>query len=45
VKLAIDFHVEAQGGKTVVRLVQSGFGAGPDWDDLWIALGEDRHVA
>lgn len=33
VKLAIDFHLEAQGGKTVVRLVQSGFGAGPDWDD------------
>ena len=33
VKLAIDFHIDTQGGKTVVRLVQSGFGAGPDWDD------------
>jgi uncharacterized protein YndB with AHSA1/START domain len=33
VKLAIDFHIEARGGKTLVRIVQSGFGAGPDWDD------------
>jgi len=34
VKLAIDFHIEAQaGGTTRVRLVQSGFGDGPDWDD------------
>ena len=33
VRLAIDFHVEARGGKTLVRLVQSGFGASPDWDD------------
>jgi uncharacterized protein YndB with AHSA1/START domain len=33
VKLAIDFHLETTGGRTVVRLVQSGFGAGADWDD------------
>ena len=33
VKLAVDFHLEAQGGTTVVRLVQSGFGDAPDWDD------------
>jgi uncharacterized protein YndB with AHSA1/START domain len=33
VKLAVDFHLEAQGGTTVVRLVQSGFGDGADWDD------------
>jgi uncharacterized protein YndB with AHSA1/START domain len=34
IKLAIDFHIEAQaGGMTRVRLVQSGFGDGPDWDD------------
>src|SRR5262245_39907019 len=32
-KLAVDFHLEARGGKTLVRLVQSGFGAGSDWDD------------
>jgi uncharacterized protein YndB with AHSA1/START domain len=33
VRLAVDFHLEAKGGATVVRLVNSGFGAGPDWDD------------
>ena len=33
VKLAVDFQLEAKSGGTVVRLVNSGFGAGPDWDD------------
>lgn len=33
VKIAVDFHLEGKGGTTVVRLVQSGFGDGPDWDD------------
>jgi uncharacterized protein YndB with AHSA1/START domain len=33
VKIAVDFHLEAKGGTTVVRLVQSGFGDGPDWDE------------
>lgn len=33
VKLVVDFHLETRAGGTVVRLVQSGFGAGPDWDD------------
>jgi uncharacterized protein YndB with AHSA1/START domain len=33
VKLAVDFHLEGKGGATVVRLVQSGFGDGADWDD------------
>ena len=33
IKLAVDFHLEARGGGTVVRLVQSGFGDGPEWDD------------
>ena len=33
IKLAVDFHLEARGGSTVVRLVQSGFGDGPEWDD------------
>jgi uncharacterized protein YndB with AHSA1/START domain len=32
-KLAVDFLLEARGGSTVVRLVQSGFGDGPEWDD------------
>jgi hypothetical protein len=33
VKLAVDFELEAKSGGTVVRLVNSGFGAGSDWDD------------
>jgi uncharacterized protein YndB with AHSA1/START domain len=33
VKIAIDFHLQARDGATVVRLVQSGFGDGPEWDD------------
>jgi uncharacterized protein YndB with AHSA1/START domain len=33
VKVAIDFHLETRDGGTVVRLVQSGFGDGPEWDD------------
>jgi uncharacterized protein YndB with AHSA1/START domain len=33
IKLAIDFHIEAREGGTGVRLVQSGFGDGPEWDD------------
>ena len=33
VKLAVDFHITAGDGGTVVRLVQSGFGDGPEWDD------------
>lgn len=31
-KLVVDFHLEPKGTGTIVRLVQSGFGAGPDWD-------------
>jgi uncharacterized protein YndB with AHSA1/START domain len=33
VKLAVDFHLETEGDRTVVRLVQSGFGDNPEWDD------------
>jgi uncharacterized protein YndB with AHSA1/START domain len=33
VKITVDFYIEAQGGGTVVRLVQAGFGDGPEWDD------------
>lgn len=35
VELTVDFHIEARGGTTVVRLVHAGFGAGADWDDLY----------
>jgi uncharacterized protein YndB with AHSA1/START domain len=33
IKLAVDFHLTAKDGGTVLRLVQSGFGDTPDWDD------------
>jgi len=33
VKLAVDFQLEPRDNGTVVRLVQSGFGDGPEWDD------------
>jgi hypothetical protein len=33
VQLAVDFFLEARGGKTVVRLVHSGFDASADWDE------------
>ena len=32
-KLAVDFHLETDGSKTIVRLVQSGFSDSKDWDD------------
>jgi uncharacterized protein YndB with AHSA1/START domain len=31
--LRLDFHVETRAGRTVVRLVHSGFDASADWDD------------
>lgn len=33
VRVAVDYHLEGKGGKTVLRLVHSGFGAGAEWDD------------
>ncbi len=32
-RLAVDYKLEGRGGKTVLRLVHSGFLASPDWDD------------
>jgi uncharacterized protein YndB with AHSA1/START domain len=33
-QVAVDYFIEAAaGGRTVLRLVQSGFGAGAEWDD------------
>lgn len=40
VRLAVDFRIEARGGNAVLRLVQSGFGPGPDWDDTFDGLDE-----
>jgi uncharacterized protein YndB with AHSA1/START domain len=31
--LAIDYHLRGEGGRTTLRLVHSGFGAGAEWDD------------
>jgi uncharacterized protein YndB with AHSA1/START domain len=31
--LAVDFFLEPKGSGTIVRLVQSGFGTGAEWDD------------
>ena len=33
--LVVDFHIEQARGKTIVRLVHSGFGAGASWDDMY----------
>jgi hypothetical protein len=33
VTFAVDFHLEARGETTVLRLVHSGFGADESWDD------------
>lgn len=38
VRIAVDFYVEGREGSTVVRLVQSGLGAGSEWDDMYDAL-------
>lgn len=33
VPLTVDYYLESRGGKTVLRLVHSGFGYGAGWDD------------
>jgi len=38
IKVAVDFHIEGREGMTVVRLVQSGFSASEDWDEMYDAL-------
>lgn len=35
VLMATDYYIEGRGGKTVLRLVQSGFGRDADWDNLF----------
>jgi uncharacterized protein YndB with AHSA1/START domain len=35
--LAMDWFIETRGGKTVVRLVNSGFAASSDWDEMYDA--------
>jgi uncharacterized protein YndB with AHSA1/START domain len=38
VELAVDYHLEGRGGRTVLRLVHSGFGRGADWDGEYDAI-------
>jgi uncharacterized protein YndB with AHSA1/START domain len=40
VEIAVDFHVETRDGVTVLRLVQSGFTASSDWDEMYDALAD-----
>jgi uncharacterized protein YndB with AHSA1/START domain len=32
--IVVDFEIETRGGRTVLKLVQSGLPAGPDWDSM-----------
>jgi uncharacterized protein YndB with AHSA1/START domain len=34
----VDFYLEGDGGTTILRLVQSGFGDGQDWDDEYDSI-------
>jgi uncharacterized protein YndB with AHSA1/START domain len=36
--LAVDYYIEGHSGKTVLRLVHSGFGRGPSWDDEYDSI-------
>lgn len=38
VEIATDYHIEARGGGTVLRVVQSGFGRGAEWDAEYDAV-------
>jgi uncharacterized protein YndB with AHSA1/START domain len=39
VRLATDYYLESARGRTVLRVVTSGFGEGADWDDWFAAVG------
>ena len=32
--IVVDFEIEARGGRTLLKLLQSGLPAGPDWDSM-----------
>lgn len=34
-RLATDYFLEGKGGRTVLRVVSSGFGTGDDWDEMF----------
>ena len=39
VLLATDYHLENARGRTILRVVTSGFGKGADWDDWYAGVG------
>lgn len=44
-QLAVDYFVESKAGRTVLRLVHSGFSAGPEWDKEYDSTGRGwRHI-
>ena len=38
VPVGIDYHIEGRGGRTVLRVVNSGFSASADWDEYYDAV-------
>jgi uncharacterized protein YndB with AHSA1/START domain len=38
VPFATDYYIEVRGDTTVLRLVNSGFGAGAEWDDMYFGM-------
>ncbi|HKE00066.1 MAG TPA: SRPBCC domain-containing protein, partial [Planctomycetota bacterium] len=40
VRIVVDFHLESRGGKTILRLVQSGFGDSQSWNDEFDATSQ-----
>ena len=43
VPLVVDYFLEGEGGKTVLRLVHSGFGPGADWDEEYDGINRGWH--
>ena len=39
VELVVDYFIESEGGRTTLRVVHSGFGAGADWDAEYDGTG------
>lgn len=45
VPVTIDYTLEAKGGKTVLRLVHSGFGRGEGWDGFYDSISRGWKIA
>jgi hypothetical protein len=44
VPVATDYHLEGRGGRSVLRLVQSGFSTDAEWDEFYDAVNRDWPV-